>query len=657
VVHRDLKPSNILVGSHGEVQVIDWGLAAPPDPAGGRARGGTPAYMAPEQVRGGPTDGRTDVYGLGAVLYELLAGRAPFPRPDRPTHPAERRSAEVMRQVEEGPAPPAKVPRGLAAVCLKAMSLDPARRYATASELAGDVGRWLDDRPVTARRDPALVRARRWAWRNPAPAGAGLALLLALAVGVPLVRAARAEAETAEVKRREADASRHRAERFARGNARRLTSTARLARTSGAFDPAELRRLLEASLADYEAFGAEANSEELRLARGRDLLTAADLYVEDLGQLARAGDAAELAEELFTGLSAEFPGRAEYESGLALALNQKATVSGLSGDIDAALASRAQARRGLERLCADPASATALRPALARVYEGSGRDESILGHYRDAEVWFEKALALHEALAHDEPDNPDHRLAVAKLDDLLSWCLDWQYDWAGARHRSDRAAAEFERLMATPLAGRAAKDRVQAAFNRFGLQMTLMEARRASRPDLERTLAGAETLIDSMLRLNPTSREWQGNRLRLASMRSQLAGVAPGDVAAEAVRGLAAARAESDPDNFFWRKDRAFATERAASARSQAAGGDSEKLRQAWCEADEARTEAATLARKAPRWVEVARLHERCCRTAGAIAGALSRDDAGTLSAEASGSWTTSGARTRSPTPRGSTGG
>jgi WD40 repeat protein/serine/threonine protein kinase len=256
VLHRDLKPANVLLGPFNESLVVDWGLAKvfAPDGADGRpvrdqpessavsddsdgttlsvapekdgddgsapdriaplgfssstetAAGtafGTPAFMSPEQADGrvdqlGPA---SDVYSLGAMLYTLLAGRAPFEFVWCDV-------TALLDRVRRGDFPPPRklkpwVPRPLEAICLKAMASQSRNRYASASELALEIERWLADEPVLAYREPASARVARWGRRNKPIVTGMTALLLtalvALSAGIVLIESAQKETEKQRV--------------------------------------------------------------------------------------------------------------------------------------------------------------------------------------------------------------------------------------------------------------------------------------------------------------------------------------------------------------------------------------------------------------------------------------------------------------------------
>jgi hypothetical protein len=188
IVHRDLKPANVLLTPDSQPKITDFGLAKRLDSNDGQTRTGavvgTPSYMAPEQAAGrlkevGPA---TDVYALGAILYELLTGGPPFR--------GETATDTLILVLTEDPVPPSrlrpKVPRDLETICLKCLQKDARKRYPSAAALADDLHRFLDGEPIQAR--PAGVAERVWSWCRHHPAAASLlavttALLAAVLLG------------------------------------------------------------------------------------------------------------------------------------------------------------------------------------------------------------------------------------------------------------------------------------------------------------------------------------------------------------------------------------------------------------------------------------------------------------------------------------------
>ncbi len=203
VLHRDLKPANIIVGKYGETLVVDWGLAksigrdlqstadgeATLVPTAGDSTEtlpgtamGTPAYMSPEQARGDHrrVSHRSDVYSLGATLYCLLTGKAPYEGRD---------IGSILRRIGQGDFPPPRrldptIDRALEAICLKAMTVEPEGRYRSVRNLADDVERWAADEPVLAYREPFAVRAARWRRRHRSTVTATVTAVMAVFIGL-----------------------------------------------------------------------------------------------------------------------------------------------------------------------------------------------------------------------------------------------------------------------------------------------------------------------------------------------------------------------------------------------------------------------------------------------------------------------------------------
>lgn len=283
VVHRDIKPANLLLDAQGQLWVTDFGLAQVSGDAGITMTGeilGTLRYASPEQVqaRRGVVDHRSDVYSLGATLYELLTLRRIFEGCDR---------NGLLRQIaEEEPRTPRScepaIPPELETIVLKAIGKEPGDRYDTAQELADDLQRFLEDRPIVARRPAAVERLRKWARRHPSAVVSVVVVLLLSSIG-SLVSTAliRREQQRTKAEQEKTEAAYQRE----RERAEEAEARFRLARRSAD----ELIRVSEEELTHGPGM------EGLRM---RLLTTALSYYLEFVEQ--RQGDPAAQADLLDT---------------------------------------------------------------------------------------------------------------------------------------------------------------------------------------------------------------------------------------------------------------------------------------------------------------------------------------------------------------------
>jgi hypothetical protein len=281
IVHRDVKPANLLLDSRGQIWVADFGLAQVAGDGGLTVTGevlGTLRYASPEQAlaRRGVVDQRSDVYSLGATLYELLMLRPVFEGRDR---------NELLRQIaDDEPRPPRSlapsVPRELETVVLKALRKEPSERYATARELADDLQRFLDNRPILGRRPTPAERLRKLARRHPSFVAAG-AVVLALITAGSLVSALLIRGEQGRTRAEQRNAEE--AYRRERQRAEEAEARFRLARRSAD----EMFRISQEELAGRPG---------LEGPRKRMLRAVLAYYQELLEQRREAGDRADLLE-------------------------------------------------------------------------------------------------------------------------------------------------------------------------------------------------------------------------------------------------------------------------------------------------------------------------------------------------------------------------
>lgn len=451
VLHRDLKPDNVMLGKYGEVLVVDWGLAKAigwkegempagadpheqPLPAMGASTEmgkvmGTPAYMSPEQAEGRPDElgPASDIYSLGATLYCLLTNQPPFRGDDIRVLLDNLRQAKFPRPRELD----RHVPRGLEAVCLKAMALRPADRYATARALAEDIEHWLADEPVVAYRDTVVERLFRWARRHRSWTRAGaVALILVAVVSVvasALVNRARQQAINF------AERNRVLAEKEERA---RHEATDRLVEAQNAVDTwltgmsealayypgvQEARKeLLRRAAADYERFVRQRSDDPaLETERGRAYLRLGDVHrtlreVKEADKAYRS--AISLLEKLSQTSAANDAGRLELANGqtkLGLLLAETgrhaearaaydASMTQLAGTMKGA----AQQRRQLEL------KATCLL--------NSGVLQMTTGARREAEETLQKARREFEGLLRTDPDERRYQASMATAQTVLA---------------------------------------------------------------------------------------------------------------------------------------------------------------------------------------------------------------------------------------------
>ncbi len=428
VLHRDIKPSNIVVGKHGETLVVDWGLAKPmgrSDPSAGErtllpnsASGssetlpgsalGTPSYMSPEQADGDleRLGTASDVYSLGATLYCLLTGVPPFGG----------EAIDVVPRVKKGDFRPPRqvnrtIDRALEAICLKAMAVQPADRYASAHSLAEDVERWMAEEPVSAWSEPLSRRARRWA-RKHRTAVAGAAGLLvtstmALAVSTVLISRERNEAQT---QRLEAEAQALQA----RQAVHLLTEVADVG-SDERLDPVQ-KDFLENALAYYQKFISRTSADPVvQFEHGRASQQMGDIE-RKLGHLPEAERAYRKAIDLLEPLAR--PAGTGREARQALARTRT-----LLGDLlvrrgaDSGQAEPLynQALQTQQELANDPKAGTLDRLRHGQTLKSLADLLRLNGQFKKAASVYDQAVAvLGQAHAGDPKDNEcRHVLALA----------------------------------------------------------------------------------------------------------------------------------------------------------------------------------------------------------------------------------------------------
>ncbi|MCI1710029.1 MAG: serine/threonine-protein kinase [Chiayiivirga sp.] len=322
VVHRDLKPSNVLVDAQGRIRVLDFGIARLLDESADTQLTGTgvrvfsPAYAAPEQIRGDAVGTAADVFALGAVLFELLAGRVPHPHrsmsPERllallqdevaPRPSQAVREATGSASAARGTSTARQLSGDLDTIVTTALQPEAARRYAGAAQLADDLRRWLDGRPIAAQPDTAGYRMRKFVARHRFAVGSASAVLLALVGGLGLAlwqaSVARDHAARADAQAALASSEAARAEREAT-QARALAGRVKHAKeffVSAFFQADPMRRAAQGPMTVDAAF--DALLERARTELANDPVLQADV-LDDFGEIRANQGRFDEARELF----------------------------------------------------------------------------------------------------------------------------------------------------------------------------------------------------------------------------------------------------------------------------------------------------------------------------------------------------------------------
>jgi serine/threonine protein kinase/Flp pilus assembly protein TadD len=420
VVHRDVKPANLMVDARGHLWVADFGLAqfrGGPDLTQTGDLVGTLRYMAPEQAaaKHDLVDHRADVYALGVTLYELLTLRPAVDGRDR---------QEVLRRLFEGePARPRRlnpaVPADLETVLLKATAHEPEARYATAGDFADDLRRFLDDRPVAARRPgPARVVAK-WAWRHRtlvATAAAALVVTTAgLAASLGYVAAERAEAA------RQRDFARRAVDDM-------YTDVAERWLDQEPHMEGVQREFLLRAREYYREFARDDGSDpQVRYAAAMAHRRVGDIN-QKLENNAAAAEAYDEAIRRFDRLRTDHPGRSDYREALAHCHHNRAGLlfrTKRHEDAGPAYLRAIELRE--ELVTADPATPR-LRFDLAVSLGSYGQVMAATGRAKDATTAYLRALDLLTGLAKASADSATHNQLGVVLGGLaeLSWDDNWE---------------------------------------------------------------------------------------------------------------------------------------------------------------------------------------------------------------------------------------
>ncbi|MFG0286516.1 MAG: protein kinase [Phycisphaerales bacterium JB039] len=573
VIHRDLKPSNILVDESGRARVLDFGIARITAPDGAATLQtlpgqviGTLAYMSPEQAAGDPEaiDVRADIYALGAIAYELLAGRPPL-------DVAAKSIPEALRLIQQVEPPKLgaldrRLRGDLEIIVAAALEKDPQRRYQSAASLAGDLRRALRDEPIVARAPTTFYQLRKFARRQRGLVAAtgAIAATLVLAAIVSVVFAVRADAQRAR-----AEAAQGRAEaRFdqvrALANVFLFDMHDMIAPLAGSIEAR--RRLVETGLTYLDSLAAEAQDdphllEELAEAYFRIGDIQGNPRRANLGDVEAALASYDQSVELRR-RAAQLDPAADRQVKLMLthiAIGETLTSSERPGD---ALARFEAARSGLERERTRRPEDVDVLDTLSLAEGRTGSALLDMGRLEEALRHFEACLALAERVAELEPTDAMRRRVTIALNEVGRAL--------GRMGRDDESLPYYERSMAIRAAAAAAAPQDTRAQRDLALaHHRLSDVHRAA-GNYEAALSEARSAHAILSDIEATSPTEARARYDLAVAEHKIAGILETDRPAEALEHHRAARqimvalSAENPDNLFYATGALLPQERVA---------------------------------------------------------------------------------------------
>jgi serine/threonine protein kinase/Tfp pilus assembly protein PilF len=412
VLHRDIKPANLLLDAQGTVWVTDFGLAKAEGADNLTHTGdvvGTLRYMAPERLSG-RSDVRGDVYGLGLTLYEMATLQPAFTETDRSRLIAQVTQAEPVRPRHLD----RRVPRDLETIVLKAIAKEPELRYPSAGVMAEDLRRFIEDRPIEARRATLRERLWRWSRRNPALATVSALLCLALLAGFAGITWKSLEAQK---QRDDAISQRLRAEEHRR---RAFAAVDRMLTRVGDKELRHIpqmeqkrRQLLEDALGFYQQLLQDDSSDpQARLEVARAYIRVGNIQ-QWLGRSDQAGDAFRQGQEILEQLRSEFPDQAQHRFELALANRAMGTFDADLGQSAEAEALLLRSIRLLEDLDQEQPAKLENQRELAASHLALGNHYNRVRQYAKAETPFLSAVAIDEKLNQAFPEDVNNRQVLA----------------------------------------------------------------------------------------------------------------------------------------------------------------------------------------------------------------------------------------------------